>query len=137
MGMDRQMTVVGVNDVSDDDIDEHDDLPLWRYLRCENESDNFMLKLAEMTLQMENFLCTVVSSANLEQRAMFREPFNKLLRTTFFRYHSSCSSLQMRDCLVLSEAKRTLQAISVQFNMMLQNQLRTAPIYSQILTNDI
>ncbi|OXA61129.1 hypothetical protein Fcan01_06149 [Folsomia candida] len=121
MGMDRQLTVVGVNEVSDDNIDETDGLPSWRYLRCGNESGAFMLRLAEMTLQMENILCTVVNSATVAQRATFRESFNKLVSTTFFRYHSSCSTLQTRDCLVMKETRDTLNAMSAKFNSMTKN----------------
>jgi hypothetical protein len=130
MGLDRQLSVVGLNDVRDEDLVEGhngEELPSWRMLRCGNETNHFMPRLEEVTLHMEEFLCLLVSSATPEQRSEFRRPFNRLMNTTFLRYHSSCSTLQTRDCLVLQAAKSTLRAISSTFNILL-NEERSASV---------
>ncbi|CAL8080695.1 unnamed protein product [Orchesella dallaii] len=119
MALDRQMSQSGESNIPDEQLE--DDVPTWRFLRCGNETESLPSSLKDVTSQMENILCTMLTSASDEQRASFREPFNKLGKTVLYRYHSSCATLQTRDCLVVREAKQALTLIHRKFSQLMTN----------------
>ncbi|CAG7718246.1 unnamed protein product [Allacma fusca] len=111
------------NEVPDEDPHNEDDSIQEGDFLCENESTNYVALVQELTSRMENLLCTVVTGANLEQRASFRRPLQHLEITKIFRYHNSCTALQTRDCIVFHETKEYLLKLRNKFKkLILQHQ---------------
>lgn len=109
MAMDRRQPI------SDQEVQlEEDEVPSWRFQRCGNESDQLQARLDDVTTEMESVVCTILSSATLEQRASFRTPFNKLNDTVLERY-DTCTMRIARDCLIVREAKQATSLILRKF----------------------
>jgi len=119
MGIDRQMHNRR-NPLNDDQvIEDPNQFSTIATLRCGNESDSFMMLLRELTMKIEDILCTLVVGSTPEERASYRIPYNSLLQTQIYRYHSSCSLLETRDCLLVKETKTVLEGMAAKFNRLL------------------
>jgi len=119
MSLDRQI-VNGNSALRDEQaVEEISQLPYVSNLRCGNESSSLVSIIQDLTARVEDILCTLLTGASLEERALFREPYNNLRQATLFRYHSSCSSLEIRDCLVVRESKHILNNMLAKFGKLL------------------
>ena len=97
---------------ADNDIGDNNNS---QQILCENESQNYVPLVEELTRRLENVMCTAMNSANLEQRASFRRPLEQLEATKLYRYHGACTSLQTRDCIVLHHARQLLRNYQKKF----------------------
>lgn len=120
ISLDRQMSLISQDSIlADQESLRESSLPDSRFQYCGNETARFPVNLQEVTTSLENVLCTIVSSATNEERESFREPLRSLQNTILYRYHTSCSTLQTRDCLVFKEAKQALTLISRKYNQLI------------------
>ena len=119
MALDRQI-VNGNSALRDDQaVEDLNQLPYISNLRCGNESSSLVSIIQTLTTRIEDILCTLITGASLEERALFREPYNTLRQATLFRYHTSCSSVEIRDCLVVRETKHILNNMLLKFGKLL------------------
>lgn len=124
------MTPSGIAIQSDQQAESESQLPEWRFQRCTAETERFPAILLEVIASIENIICTILTNASPEQTNTFRQPLTALQTTTFYRYHSSCSTLQTRDCLVVREAKNAIRLISSKYRQLIVQSSSTTTMSS-------